>query len=119
MCLVTRKPKQIAKENITCYKVVHLIDNVMFSYYYDFKYILNKVYKIKDMFTYRMGDHTCIEKAFHSYASLEAAMEFRDLCFEACDYNCIIVKCTIPKGAEYYANIQTIASNQIIILSII
>lgn len=119
MCLITKKSKQIAKENITCYKVVHLINNKIFSLYFDFKYSLNKLYKIQDMFTYGIGNHTCVEKAFHSYKSFKIAIENRDLRWDSFDYNCAIIECTIPKDAEYYASREAFASNRIIINKII
>ena len=114
MCLVTNNPEHIAKEDITCYKVVFLEDNKLLSFYYGFEYILNNLYTtgilyIRDLIE---EDYICIERAFHSYTSLDHAMRFLQA-------GVIIVKCIIPKGAKFYQDDECFASSQIIIKQIL
>lgn len=118
MCLVTNNPEQTAKEDITCYKVVFLEGNKLLSFYYGFEYILNNLYTtgilyIRDIIE---EDYICIERAFHSYISLNHAMKFLQV-NEISD--AVIVKCIIPKGAKFYQDYECFASNQIIIKQIL
>lgn len=118
MCLVTNNPEQIAKEDITCYKVVFLEDNKLLSWYYGFEYILNNLYTteisyIRDLIE---EDYICIERAFHSYTSLDHAMRFLQA---YAIYGSTIVKCIIPKDAKFYQDYKCFASNQIIIKQIL
>ena len=118
MCLVTNNPEQIAKEDITCYKVVFLEDNKLLSFYYGFEYILNNLYTtgilyIRDLIE---EDYICIERAFHSYTSLDRAMKFWHA---RAIYNIAVVKCIIPKGAKFYQDGEWFASSQIIVKQIL
>ena len=118
MCLVTNNPEQIAKEDITCYKVVFLEDNKLLSLYYGFEYILNNLYTTEISYTHDLieKDYICIERAFHSYTSLDHAMKFWHA---RAIYGAIIVKCIIPKGAKFYQDGKWLASSQIIIKQIL
>lgn len=118
MCLVTNNPEHIAKEDITCYKVVFLEGNKLLSFYYGFEYILNNLYttvilSIRDIIE---EDYIYIEKAFHSYTSLDSAMKFLQ---RRVFSNAVIVKCIIPKGAKFYQDGECFASSQIIIKQIL
>lgn len=118
MCLVTANPEQIAKEDITCYKVVFLEGNKLLSLYQCFEYILNNLYTTVISYTHDLidEDYICIERAFHSYISLTSAADFlhiHAICGAA------IVKCIIPKGAKFYQDNECFASNQIIIKQIL
>lgn len=118
MCLVTINPEQIAKEDITCYKVVFLKDNKLLSFYQGFEYILNNLYTTVISYTHDLieEDYICIERAFHSYISLDYAMKF----LQAHEINnAAIVKCIIPKGAKFYQDYECFASSQIIIKQIL
>ena len=118
MCLVTNNPEQIAKEDITCYKVVFLEDNKLLSFYYGFEYILNNLYTTGILYIRDIIEevYICIERAFHSYTSLDYAMKF----LQAYEINnAVIVKCIIPKGAKFYQDYECFASNQIIIKQIL
>lgn len=118
MCLVTNNPEQIAKEDITCYKVVFLEGNKLLSFYYGFEYILNNLYKTVISYTRDLieKDYICIERAFHSYTSLNHAMKFLQV---RAIYDIAVVKCIIPKGAKFYQDYECFASNQIIIKQIL
>ena len=118
MCLVTNNPEQTAKEDITCYKVVFLEGNKLLSLYYGFEYILNNLYTTVISYTHDLieKDYICIERAFHSYTSLDRAMRF----LQAHEiYGAAIVKCIIPKGAKFYQDGVWFASSQIIIKQIL
>ena len=118
MCLVTNNPEQIAKEDITCYKVVFLEDNKLISLYYGFEYILNNLYTTEISYTHDLikEDYIGIESAFHSYTSLNHAMKFLQV---RTIYGATIVKCIIPKGAKFYQDGKWFASSQIIIKQIL
>ena len=118
MCLVTNNPEQTAKEDITCYKVVFLKGNKILSLYQCFEYILNNLYTTVISYTRDVveEDYICIERAFHSYTSLDYAMRF----LQAHEiYGAAIVKCIIPKGAKFYQDYECFASSQIIIKQIL
>lgn len=118
MCLVTTNPEQTAKEDITCYKVVSLKDKKLLSFYYNFEYILNNLYTTIISYTRDVveEDYICIERAFHSYTSLDHAMKFLQV---NAIYGAAIVKCIIPKGAKFYQDYKCFASSQIIIKQIL
>lgn len=118
MCLVTNNPEQIAKEDITCYKIVFLEDNKLLSFYQGFEYILNNLYTTVISYTHDLieEDYICIERAFHSYTSLDYAMRFLQT---HAIYGATIVKCIIPKGAKFYQDYKCFASSQIIIKQIL
>ena len=118
MCLVTKNTEQTAKEDITCYKVVFLEDNKLLSFYQGFEYILNNLYTTVISYTHDLieEDYICIERAFHSYTSLDHAMKFLQV-NEI--YDATIVKCIIPKGAKFYQDYECFASSQIIIKQIL
>ena len=118
MCLVTNNPEQTAKEDITCYKVVFLEGNKLLSLYQCFEYILNNLYTTVISYTHDLikKDYIYIEKAFHSYISLDRAMKFLQV-HEI--YGATIVKCIIPKGAKFYQDDKCFASSQIIIKQIL
>lgn len=118
MCLVTNNPEQTAKEDITCYKIVFLEDNKLLSFYYCFEYILNNLYTTVISYTHDIieEDYICIERAFHSYTSLDSARRF----LQAQEiYDATIVKCIIPKGAKFYQDYECFASSKIIIKQIL
>lgn len=118
MCLITLNPEQTVKEDITCYKVVFLEGNKLLSLYQCFEYILNNLYTTVISYTYDLieKNYICIERAFHSYTSLDRAMRF----LQAHEiYGATIVKCIIPKGAKFYQDYECFASSQIIIKQIL
>ena len=98
MCLKTTltEPK-IAQEDITCYKVIS--QNMTSLYYTEFKWELGKLYETEMDFC---PVYKTVSKAFHSYQSLE---DLRYGYYKS-ELPCRIVKCTIPKGSEYYTGIQ-------------
>lgn len=134
MCWTSaKKPvKNIAKYDITCYKIFYNSDIVWNQYPRKFLGITvwNK-YRIKELcslhryylyvpyesnpevnmliakseYSYRWY----IDKGYHSYATLDKAKDKRNL-------NEVIVKCIIPKGSAYYVNdLDEIVSSNIIV----
>lgn len=133
MCWISDQipsPK-IASEDITCYKVFCNRDVVwekikflgislwkkhkikgLYSLYKDYLYTpYSSNAEVTLSQTYNSEtDYWYIEKGYHSYSTLDKAE------LEKFKYLEIIVKCIIPKGAEYYINeYEDIVSSNIII----
>ena len=110
MCLHTKQKEiQIAQEDITCYKVIN--PDMTSLYHTEFKWKLGKLYETE------MDDSpicNTVSQAFHSYKTLQ---DLKYGYFQSLS-PCMMVKCTIPKGSEYYSGIQDAmdgyASNKII-----
>ena len=110
MCLHTKQKKvKIAKEDITCYKVIN--PDMTSWFHTEFKWELGKLYETEMDFC---PVYKTVSQAFHSYKTLQDLMHgyFQSLS------PCMMVKCTIPKGSEYYLGIQDemdgYASNKLI-----
>lgn len=110
MCLYTKqKEVKIAKKDITCYKLIN--PNMTSWFYTEFKWELNKLYETEMDFC---PVYKTVSQAFHSYKTLQDLMYgyFQSLS------PCMMVKCTIPKGSEYYlgkqGELDGYASNKII-----
>ena len=118
MCLKTTltEPK-IAQEDITCYKVIS--QNMTSLYYTEFKWELGKLYEAEMECSSQWRRISLISKAFHSYQTLEDLRYG----FYKSELPCLMVKCTIPKGSEFYTGIQGsengFASNKLIINEIL
>lgn len=143
MCLITdQKEPFIAEEGIVVYKAMREIeDNFAYSLLQGFAYKMNsthfttilpsyepryasgydrktlyKAYSEKElnklMYSYEYGKSSILKafgQGFHSFVDLVAV-------FNHVNYRKAIVKCIIPKGAEYYLNASGVCvSNQIII----
>ena len=122
MCLITSQQEpQIADKNITCYKVLRKDMSSML--YSEFKWEFGKLHKT-ELEPYRsvMSGPFWIKKitkAFHSY---KAYKDVRGGYFMS-GHPCIIVECTIPKGAMFYeghhCDEEGYASNQLIINKVV
>lgn len=117
MCLLTtQQVPQIAEEDIICYKVIS--PDMTSLYYTEFKWELGKLYET-EIECCSKWVFTEVSQAFHSYKSLLDLMYgyFKSLS------PCMMVKCTIPKGSEYYLGKQGemdgYASNKIIVNEIL
>lgn len=115
MCLHTKqKEVKIAKKDITCYKVMN--PNMTSWFHTEFKWKLGKLYETEMDFC---PVYKTVSQAFHSYKTLQDLMYgyFQSLS------PCMMVKCTIPKGSEYYSGKQGemdgYASNQLIVNEIL
>ena len=141
MCWITRNEliKLIADKDIECYKNFRL-DNIIFkqksifnfkfgkkkiiqliSLFKEYKYIPYKKQQIIDLkpieisyFPYGFEDYGIIgykiDVGYHSYDAIEKAK--RNIFFG----DEVVIKCIIPKGAEYYINdYNEIVSSTIII----
>ena len=123
MCLILYKnhrisKKEIAKEDIECYKVLEKYKFLgKFTRYKTivifFKIKLGKQYSSKfefgsetyfDKYLRCFSKRRTIEKGLHSFAKLKDAKAFCKDQFNL-SLNHVIVKCYIPKGAEYYKGI--------------
>ena len=121
MCLYTKtKEPIIAKKPITCYKILR--KNMHSIIYSNFEWEFGKLYETEMQFYESPLFGIVPEKiaqAFHSYKSykdvIEACLSFQQ--------PCIIVECTIPTGAKFYAGChgdeEGFASNQIIINKVV
>lgn len=119
MCLRTEQKKpQIATEDIICYKIIH--KDMTSLFYKEFKWELGKVYHTEMKTTLSsFFMNIMVEQGFHSYSTLKATREG----YYSSSEPCIAVKCTIPKGSEYYTGSHGIrdgyASERIILNEII
>lgn len=119
MCLITKqKLSNIAKEDVICYKIITTdieSGNYVSYYYSEKKWELNKVY-CSSLGRYRDN----VLEGFHSYANYQDALKILE---QDMPLGCILVKCIIPKGANYYKGKQQdndgYASNQIKMTEII
>lgn len=119
MCLITKqKTYEIAKEDIICYKILTTnTENGQYeSYYYsEMKWELNTLYSTS---LGRYKDN--VLAGFHSYAHYQDALKILE---QDMPLGCMLVKCTIPKKANYYKGKQQdsdgYASNQIKMTEII
>lgn len=102
MCLITKqKLSNIAKEDVICYKIIttNIESGNYVSYYYsEMKWELNKVYCSS---LGRCRDY--VREGFHSYAHYQDALKILE---QDMPLGCILVKCIIPKGANYYKGKQ-------------
>ena len=100
MCFRVETKRQIAGEDIICWKVVRATLNPerVASEYGRFYYEFDKKYKVSG--PNWMRDKKCnddINIGFHSYRNRSTAEE-------NCNKDLIIVKCIIPKGSYYFQN---------------
>ena len=98
MCLRTKQKRpQVATEDIICYKVIH--KNMTSLFHKEFKWEFGKVYHTEMTTTHSsFFMNIMVEQGFHSYSTLKATREG----YYSSSEPCIAVKCTIPKGSEYY-----------------
>lgn len=123
MCLITKQlTETTAREDIVCYKVLMNQDNSLYAYYHNFKYEIGKLYRgslvCSKTHSTSEGLYMNINEGFHSYSDIEyAKSNYREILKPA-----VIVKCVIPKGANFFEGEQNCgrgyASNQIIIKEI-
>ena len=119
MCLRTyQKEPQIATKDIICYKIIH--KDMTSLFHKEFKWEFGKVYHT-EMTTNHCSffKNTMVEQGFHSFSTLKATREG----YYSSAEPCIAVKCTIPKGSEYYKGSHGVrdgyASDKIILNEII
>lgn len=108
MCL-TRKDKQyeIAKENITVYKVFYIRGNVLMSVFLFHEYELGlNIDKEKEEW-YQHGSLVSLHGgALHSFKTLE------DVVNSGISYD-VVLECYIPKGSKYWEGIFNACSMSI------
>ena len=126
---IEKTPRQITKSKQVCYKVLEYTNSAkkqLQTPFYYMKIKMGTTYKgvlgniRPSAFTSNMGT---IEEGFHSYKSLACLLKdyarksIKDF-YDNVNYS-VIVKCSIPKGAEYYINETQKCSNKIKYESII
>ena len=134
MCLITDKPKQIAAEDITCFKVLSKDDDGMLipcfypnsmTYEFDTLYTTNIEFDTVDRcpftefnlsdFPEDVGESQAYGPGFHSMSCKFMHRAFKDYISRS-----LVYKCMIPKGSEYYEDYSgCYVSNQIIIKSLV
>jgi hypothetical protein len=102
-----------AKEDIICYKVLYYNENKLYSVYRNFRYKINKTYRIfrwlkSDNEKEQLEFFSVISRGFHSYIEIPR-----------CYLENVVVECIIPKGSKYYQNYCEYVSNKIKIIKII
>lgn len=118
MCLILYRKHQkeeIAEENIECYKILEKYKYWWFYRYktamVSFKVKFGKQYKAKFVFGLETHFDKCtnqvfrsksIEEGLHSFSKFEDAKTFCTNQFKDVSKNYVIVKCYIPKNANYY-----------------
>jgi hypothetical protein len=103
MCLSKISEKKIATKNIVCYKVVRIYQksNYMYTYYQEAIAELGETYFSNIIIEDDNG--LTVEKGLHSFTDLSYAMKFIKIRPDNYNYTkLLIIKCVIPKGAEYY-----------------
>ena len=107
MCLVLKEKQEpmIAPADIECYKIVDLDEDGTYHAHVkkEFVWELGKTLKSELTMEEEAGySYPYITKGFHSYKTLQDLMYgyFQSLS------PCMMVKCTIPKGSEYYLGRQ-------------
>ena len=116
MCftLIKTAPKLIAKEDITCYKVIH---KNFTSLYYSFQYVVGELVKSDIVIESTPEDYDIIDVGLHSYTDLQIAIKTHNAGVNIYLAAPIIVECIIPEGSEYYENPfdREYVSNQLIV----
>jgi len=133
--------KKIAEKDIVCYKVVDIKifsdKEVIKGMWHEFIYKLHKTYEEPKPFK-RGCNKIEIETGFHSYADIKNTIYYVKNSYVVNEYydpkliktqqaktniflSTVIVKCVIPKGAEYYYNErqQEYVSNKIRLVSFV
>ena len=129
MCLIVEKNKEvsIASENIICYKAIGLRDGRYFAPYWNFEYELNVLYETEmskedglvafDVKACNDRERllnegfvlTAIAQGFHSSSTIKRLGKAYT--------GQKIMKCIIPKGAEYYEDYtDLLVSNKIMLI---
>lgn len=103
MCLIVNTQYKIAKEDITCYKILEKDYNGnLFSPYTFFKWNLNKLTKAKGKPYLGNSKRKHITAGyFHTFKTIVAAKKQLTLWLNI-NRNHLICKCIIPKGTKYW-----------------
>jgi hypothetical protein len=101
MCLEIKKGQRvkIAKEDITCYKVLLCKDKSWYTFYKRMKIHPGSICR-SDITILKSDFYSTIYEALHSFTSLGVANDF--VYCRVKPSSSIIVECIIPKGAKYY-----------------
>lgn len=125
--------RNVADNDLTVYKVVKIVNGTIISYFQDYNYEFNKLYKTTlntNIVPYNGVDLLYIDRGFHSYLvnkDLIKWMHFEpytEIVFGTdsyvLDFFTKIIECTIPKNSIYFINeFKDVVSNKIILNRII
>lgn len=118
MCLTINKNNLkpvTAEQDIVCYKVLRKLPNrnILNAPIYNFEYCFGMIYSTHEDYFCDIDicdDGEClVEYGFHSFAELSDAVRFKERLLKFTrerEWEYVIVKCTIPNGACYYAGKQ-------------
>ena len=103
MCLITTQSiAMIATKDITIYKLVHTMNNGMYTLYRGFLVGLNVTYTSNiDALTHTTK--TVVNEALHAYADKDKALRWRET-YHKNDPTITLLKGRVPKGSRYYMN---------------
>ena len=100
MCLIYAKIKKTT-EDIVCYKVYISFEGKLRSpFMRSLAPNMNEI--VKTYLEEPHGKGNCIERGFHSFATLEDAINESERLARNGEYNPIIVRCIIPKDSKCY-----------------
>lgn len=126
MCLIVHKDAEIeiAKIDITVYKIVERFDKIYSALYQDFVYKKNKLYSINRplVLSGQKGSHFDSKEGIAAFTSSIPIYDFRwvyegyhfafikERLYDCCrlDYRICIVECTIPKGSKFIRGIDNL-----------
>ena len=100
MCLIYARIKETT-EDIVCYKMYVSFEGKLVSPYMRFPIPnINEITKTRLGKPYGIG--SCVDEGFHSFATLEDAINESECLARNGEYNPIIVRCIIPKDSKCY-----------------
>jgi len=103
MCLLNPSKQKIAKKDITCYTIVHKIDNSYLSPYYHVGIKLGVTMTSDLLHGLDPPDLNLplvIQIGLHSFNHLKNAKDMNDILWNS---ELVVLKNIIPKGAKYYS----------------
>ena len=100
MCLICAGIKETI-EDIVCYKIYVSFEGKLVSPYMRFPIPnIDEITKTRLGKPYGIG--SCVDEGFHSFATLEDAINESECLARNGEYNPIIVRCIIPKDSKCY-----------------
>ena len=121
MCLYTKQPARMAKEDLTVYKTVCQKPGEdtwrgVFQFHMQFQFNTTLVNREKhDRITLPDGAKMIDKGYFHVFIGKENAVRLKDLIEYYHGFKVKAVRCIIPKGAYYYSNGTEAATRKIIV----
>ena len=126
-----KKNPRIAKRNITVFKIFKVCRKQLYAPFFNFSYVPGELYKAKicisvdfDCYLLRHSRRYLlrhsrrvwyleIDDGFHSCSTESSARNYQKSMINDNYFKYKILKCTIPKGSEYFLNDGLLVSNQL------